>query len=197
MTAALFVAIIIAAPMSGANFNPAITLSNCFRKESKYKWKLLPVYLTAQLLGATIALLLSQIINDISIGPLVPDDSFSECLRLILSEMVGTFFLVFFTLQISNPNTTFIENELSGYAFITIFVFIGRRFAFSPVSTINFCHTLAIGVLNATRGENDGFSYIWLWLLGDLLGFVLGTLFYDYLFEPNIKRIRHRRQLSQ
>lgn len=106
----LLIAIVICAPLCGANLNPAITLCNFFRKENKYSSKVVWIYLLAQLVGAMLALAVAYIVNDVLIGPLAPEEDVGDLIRLMMSEAVGTFLLVFFTLQISNPNTTFIEN---------------------------------------------------------------------------------------
>lgn len=37
---------------------------------------------------------------------------------------MGTVVMVFFILQITNPNTTFIENEISGFLSIVLFFYL-------------------------------------------------------------------------
>ena len=63
----------------------------------------------SQLFGCILGLLIAELLNDKTLGPLVPNPDFKSQSRLLLSEIVGTFILIFFTLQVSNPNTTFIE----------------------------------------------------------------------------------------
>lgn len=91
---------------------------------------MLPLYYIAQFLGAIIAIVYSELINDFKPMPLMPEEQdVVSCFRVVGSEMFGTFLLVFFILQISNPNTTFIDNELSGYMFIVVFVHTARKYA--------------------------------------------------------------------
>lgn len=54
-----FIAIVVSGFLCGANLNPAITLSNCIRKENKYTKKMFPVYFIAQFLGTFFALAVS------------------------------------------------------------------------------------------------------------------------------------------
>ena len=68
----LLIAIVICAPLCGANLNPAITLCNFFRKENKYSSKIVWIYLLAQFVGAMLALGVAYILNDVLIGPLAP-----------------------------------------------------------------------------------------------------------------------------
>lgn len=48
----ILISIFMMTPFCGANLNPMVTLSNCFKKENKYRWIKLPAYASGQLLGA-------------------------------------------------------------------------------------------------------------------------------------------------
>lgn len=52
-------AIFIMTPFCGANLNPMVTLSNCIKKENKYRRERLPLYWLAQVLGALAGLFFS------------------------------------------------------------------------------------------------------------------------------------------
>lgn len=56
--------------LCGANVNPAITLSNYLKKESRYKGRLLPCYLLAQFLGAIAGLFWSDVLGHKILSPL-------------------------------------------------------------------------------------------------------------------------------
>ena len=49
---AILMAICLTTPFCGANLNPMVTLSNCLKKENKYKWRSMGIYVSGQLLGA-------------------------------------------------------------------------------------------------------------------------------------------------
>ncbi len=97
--------------------------------------------------------------------------------------MFGTFILVFFILQISNPNTTFIDNELSGYMFIVFFVHTARKYAPSSHECINSMIALSFATISfIEKGDAEGLLYCLLWIAGDLLGTIVAIIFYEKLF---------------
>lgn len=105
---------------------------------------------------------------------------------------MGTVLMVFFILQITNPNTTFIENEISGFLSIVIFFYLA--IVLSP-NTRSFALNIVI-ILVKNLGSSifiqnhDGWRWIWLYLLGEIAGVIIGTYMYDKLFEPIIKNLR-------
>lgn len=60
---AMLMATCLTAPFCGANLSPMVTLSNCLKSENKYTWKRLPIYLSAQLLGAVAGLFWSELLE--------------------------------------------------------------------------------------------------------------------------------------
>lgn len=110
---------------------------------------------------------------------------------------MGVFILVLFTLLLSNPNTSFIDSELSGYISIAIFYHIARSFAPLAGLVINPAFTLALSIQHAIRGEWGSLQNCWAWLLGDVLGCLLATLFYTHVYEPIIKEIREIKRKSE
>lgn len=198
VSAFAMVALAVSARMSGANINPSITLSNYLRKENRYRAKLLAVYLVAQMAGAMLAMLLAEVINGTNIPAPIPyEETVKECFRVILAEIMGTFILVFSLLQISNPNTTFIDNELSGFIFIVAFIHIGRQFA-PPGCIVNPALILCASIMAVLReSDYDGLKYCGLWIVGDLIGAVGATYFYDKFFEPNVEMIREHKRNAE
>jgi glycerol uptake facilitator-like aquaporin len=90
--------------------------------------------------------------------------------------------LIFFILQVTNPNTTFIENELSGFIAIGIFIYIAREYAITYQGFINCIMVFSVNLIAGIRGDWSGFAWIWLWVLGDLIGAVMATFVYDHYF---------------
>lgn len=118
-------------------------------------------------------------------------------MQVIASEAIGVFILVFFILEISNPNTTFIDNELSGYLFIVLFVHAGRRAAISSNRCINWMIAVPLAIASAFKGNFKGLPYSLLWVVGDTLGTFLAVLFYEKLFEPNVAYLRELKRTHQ
>lgn len=70
---------------------------------------MIPIYITGQVLGVILALVVARYNHDVSFLPVVPDnEEWTTLLREFANEMMGTILMVFFILQITNPNTTFI-----------------------------------------------------------------------------------------
>ena len=70
--------------------------------------------------------------------------------------------MVFFILQITNQNTTFIENELSGFLSIVIFVYLGIML--SPLASffINFVMIFSVSLVSIVfDGDHSGWKLAW------------------------------------
>ena len=108
---AVFTAVFITAPLSGAHLNPAVTLGLALA--GKFSWALVPGYFIVQLLGAIAGQGLvvlayrdhyratkdgSMILATFSTDPAIPNN-----LSNILTEAIGTFVLVFAVLYITGP----------------------------------------------------------------------------------------------
>jgi glycerol uptake facilitator-like aquaporin len=161
---------------------------------------MIPIYFAGQLLGVIIALVVARYVNNLNqagelvmIKPVMPDTTDAVgILREIANEMMGTILMVFFILQITNPNTTFIENEISGFLSIAFFFYLSIVLCPKTNSfVINFAITIGVNLFcTVYDGNVDGWQWIWVYLLGDVLGVLIATLFYDRFFEPIIKRLR-------
>lgn len=115
---AVFMGVIVAGPYSGAHINPAVTIG--LAVVGKFSWAKVPVFITAQMLGAATGALLvwlfyrhhyretqdkEAILVTFSTIPAIrklPDNFFSE--------MLGTFILLFIIFYIQGPSI--ISNEL-------------------------------------------------------------------------------------
>lgn len=120
-----------------------------------------------------------------------------DVFKVMANEAMGVFIFVSFTLLLSNPNTTFIENELSGYISIAIFYDIARSFAPFAGLLINPAVTLSVSAHFSIFGKWDSLKNCWVWILGDILGCIIGVLFYNHIYEPIIKEIRELKRKSQ
>ncbi|XP_021284138.1 aquaporin NIP1-1-like [Herrania umbratica] len=82
--------------ISGAHFNPAVTLALAAAR--KFSWKLVPMYLLAQLLGATLASLTLRVLFDDQGGIQVTMTQYKNStsdLEAITWEFIITFILMF------------------------------------------------------------------------------------------------------
>lgn len=65
-------------------------------------------------------------------------------------------------------------------------VYIGRKYAPSSGTALNAAITLSRAVLGIWYNDWEGLKYYGLWLIGDVLGCLLATYFYNYLLEPSL-----------
>lgn len=108
---AVFTAVFITAPLSGAHLNPAVTLG--LAVVGKFSWTLVPGYVIAQMAGAClgqVAVILSYrdhyratedkglVLATFSTDPAIPNT-----VSNLLTEAIGTFVLVFAVLYITGP----------------------------------------------------------------------------------------------
>lgn len=108
---AVFTGVVIAAPYSGAHINPAVTLGLAIAGE--FSWALVPKFILAQMLGAMagsfIVWLMYKDHFDRTEDPLLKRAVFCTTPAIrnirsnILSEIIGTFTLIFVIFYVTDP----------------------------------------------------------------------------------------------
>ncbi len=108
---AVFVGVVVAAAASGAHLNPAVTVGMAYA--GKISWTLLPTYIGAQMLGAMLGAFLVwvqykqhfDVTEDANakLGVFCTGPALRSPFWNFLSEMIGTFVLVYAALNISSP----------------------------------------------------------------------------------------------
>lgn len=156
--------------VSGAHFNPAVTLG--FTIGRHFPWRLMPLYWLAQLTGAIAAsLLLRGLFGDVAhLGATLPSGSVGQSLVL---EIVLTFFLMFVITAVATD-----VRAVGQAAAIAIGGTIGLEALFAgPISgaSMNPARSLAPALVGWTWHAQ------WLYVLGPALGAVAGVLAYQFL----------------
>lgn len=175
---------------SGAHFNPALTIA--FAVIGKVAWAQVPVYLAGQFVGAFIGAVLVYIqymdqfkateskedkLAVFATGPAVRNLGVN-----FISEVIGTFVLVFGILGIGDQNLT---NGI-GTLFVGFLIWvIGLSLGGSTGYAINPSRDLGPRIAHALlpipgKGDSD-WSYSWIPVLGPVVGGVLGALFYVFI----------------
>ena len=175
---------------SGAHFNPALTIA--FAAIGKVAWAKVPVYLAGQFVGAFIGAVLVYIqymdqfkateskedkLAVFATGPAVRNLGVN-----FISEVIGTFVLVFGILGIGDQNLT---NGI-GTLFVGFLIWvIGLSLGGSTGYAINPARDLGPRIAHALlpipgKGDSD-WSYSWIPVLGPVVGGVLGALFYVFI----------------
>lgn len=78
-----------------------------------------------------------------------------------------------------NTQTTFTTCDIETFSFICLYVFVARRFAVLSGNSINAVATLAAAVAAVVQCNFDSIGSFHLYLIGDFMGSLLGTWFYN------------------
>lgn len=151
--------------ISGAHFNPAVTISFAYAK--KFSWKEVPKYITAQLLGAIVASVILWVLFPASeyYGATIP--SF-EPWRAFILELLLTFFLM---LTIINVSTGSKEVGIVAGIAIGGVVLLEAMFA-GPMTkaSMNPARSIAPAIVSGH------YEHLWLYILAPIIGAILAVL---------------------
>jgi glycerol uptake facilitator protein len=177
--------------LTGAHLNPAVTLG--FAAIGSTAWDLVPFYLGGEFLGAFIGAVIVYLhylphwaetedpglkLAVFSTGPAVRNTAAN-----VVSEIIGTFMLVFGVLAI-------VSNELAGGLAALLIGFlvwgIGLSLGGTTGYAINPARDLGPRIAHAIlpiagKGGSD-WGYSWVPVIGPVIGGVLGALAYQALF---------------
>ncbi|MDQ3044927.1 MAG: MIP family channel protein [Chloroflexota bacterium] len=156
--------------ISGAHFNPAVTLG--FAVGRHFPWSEVPRYWAAQLLGGVVAsLLLRAMFGDTAqLGATVP---FGSARRSFLLEIILTFLLMFVITSVATD-----VRAVGQAAAIAIGGTVGLEALFAgPISgaSMNPARSLAPAIVSWTWADQ------WLYVAGPALGAVAGVLVYRFI----------------
>jgi len=184
---AVLVSVLLFAQISGAHFNPAITLA--FAVAGNFEWARVPGYALAQLLGAmTGAFFVWFMYKDHLDATLDPATKFSvfstsaairNNWRNLCCEIIATFVLLFsLTTAVVYGN-----GELDGLALLRVWatiLTIGIALGGTTGYAINPARDLGPRIMHALlpmKGKGpSGWDYAWIPIAGPLIGAVLGSL---------------------
>ena len=174
--ATLMVMIFAGGHISGAHYNPAVTLAVLIRGKVSSADAI--IYIIVQIVAAAVAALIAKwYIGDVNIVPMELSD---KTLKAFIAELVGTFALAYVVLNVATSKGT-TGNSFYGLAIgFTVFA-MASTFgsvsggAFNPAVAIGLCVTKAICWQN-----------IWIYLVGCLGGGALAAIIFS-LNNPDDK----------
>lgn len=192
---AVFVGVVIAGPYSGAHLNPAVSVALAIA--GKFEWDKVPVYISAQLIGAIIGAFLTWLIyrdhfnstSDpdtqlavFSTGPAIRNTVFN-----LLSEIIGTFVLIFVVFyftdaEIKTPKSPIGLGSLGALPVAFLVWAIGLSLGGTTGYAINPARDLgpriAHALLPIKQKGSSNWKYAWIPIIGPLLGAVIAALVY-------------------
>lgn len=109
---AIFCAVEIAAPYSGAHLNPAVSIG--FAVAQKFEWAKVPLYIIAQMIGAMLGGFLTWVLYRAHFKLTTNEEEMLMCFSTVpalkkysanfTAEVIGTFILIFTVLYIKEPS---------------------------------------------------------------------------------------------
>lgn len=152
--------------ISGAHFNPAVSIAFAFAK--KFEWKEVPKYITAQLIGAFLASIILRILFPTSelIGMTV--SSFDVSWRAFVLELLLTFFLMLTIITVSTGSKE--VGIVAGFAIGGV-VLLEAMFA-GPMTNASMNPARSIAPAVVAGNLKD----LWLYILAPILGALLAIL---------------------
>ncbi|WP_299683277.1 MIP/aquaporin family protein [uncultured Tenacibaculum sp.] len=150
--------------ISGAHFNPAVSISFAYAK--KFPWKEVPKYILAQILGALVAsLLLLFLFPDSEFyGATIPS---TDAMRAFVLELLLTFFLMVTIINVSTGS-----KEVGVMAGIAIggVVLLEAMFA-GPITKASMNPVRSI----APALVSGHLQHLWLYILAPIIGALLAV----------------------
>jgi glycerol uptake facilitator protein len=186
---AVFVGVFVAAKPSGAHINPAVTLA--FAMLEKIEWSEVPQYIGGQMVGAMLGSFVMwasyrqhfTATDDVaaklaafSTGPAIRNP-----LQNLISEIIGTFVLVFAVLFIVSPSSSL--GALDALPVALLVLGIGLSLGGPTGYAINPARDLGPRIMHAIlplgkKGSSD-WGYAWVPVVGPLIGGALAALLFN------------------
>ncbi len=193
---AVFVAVFVVAGASGAHLNPAVTLG--LAVAGTFSWAMVPGYVAAQVLGAAVGAALVYVhyrshfaVTDDAEAKLAVFSTSPAIRKLgenLVSEIIGTFVLVFAVLYIAAPSLAGPDGTPGGLGALDalpvalVVLVIGLGLGGPTGYAINPARDLGPRVVHALLpipGKRDSdWGYAWVPVLGPLVGGALAAVLY-------------------
>jgi glycerol uptake facilitator protein len=192
---AVYVAVVIATPFSGAQLNPAVTLA--MATAGKLSWSCVIPYILAQLLGAmTGSLLVWVMYRDhfnkttnpgLQLAAFATEPAIRDNISNLISELIGTFVLVFTVFYITGAEIVESKTHIGlgsiGALPVALLVWsIGLSLGGTTGYAINPARDLGPRIMHAIlpikNKKSSDWGYSWIPVFGPILGGLLAAWVY-------------------
>jgi len=186
----VFTGVLIAAPVSGAHLNPAVTLALAIA--GKFSYSLVPMYLLAQLLGAMFGALLVWLAykkhfdatddQDSKLAVFSTSPNIRSYWHNIITEAIGTYVLALAVLYMAEPEVGL--GSLNALPVAIVVLGIGLSLGGPTGYAINPARDLGPRIMHFIlpfKGKrNSDWSYSWVPILGPMLGASIAAIMYVF-----------------
>ena len=188
---AVFVGVYTSAAASGAHLNPAITIA--FAALGKIEWAVVPTYIAAQLLGAMAGATMvwityrqhfSQTDNaDAKLAVFCTGPAIRSLFNNFISEVVGTFILVFGALHIAAPANSLGAVDALPVALLVLGIGLSlggtTGYAINPARDLG--PRIMHFILPIPQKRDSDWSYAWVPVLGPVAGGLLAAFVFKMM----------------
>ncbi|MDM1557141.1 aquaporin family protein [Chryseobacterium indologenes] len=196
---AVFVGVAVEGPVSGAHLNPAVTIG--LAAAGKFAWDLVPSYIAAQMIGGMLGAFLVWLFHKDHFAITEDEGAKLACFSTtpairkvssnLISEIIGTFVLVFVILHFSDPSINLQADPNAkvglgtiGAIPVTFLVWvIGLSLGGTTGYAINPARDLAPRIMHAilpVKGNSD-WGYAWIPVMGPIIGAAIAALLFMVL----------------
>ncbi len=185
---AVFVAVFIVAAYSGAHINPAVTLG--LAAAGKFDWGLVPLYLLAQFIGGAIGAFLvwlhyrdhfnATADGDAKLAVFCTGPAIRNTVSNFISEVIGTFVLVFAVLYIIAPDVGLgaLDALPVGLVVLVIGLCLGGTTGYAINPARDLSPRLMHFLLPIPNKRDSDWGYAWIPVLGPFVGGTLAGLLF-------------------
>lgn len=194
---AVFVGVVVAGPTSGAHLNPAVSIGLAI--VGKFEWSLVPLYILGQLIGAMLGSALAWLMykdhfdatedGETKRAVFCTSPAIRNLSSNLISEIIGTFTLVFVLLYFTDPSLTHLSTNTEspiglgslGAIPVAFLVWsIGLSLGGTTGYGINPARDLGPRIIHAilpikNKASND-WSYAWIPLVGPVVGALIAGM---------------------
>jgi glycerol uptake facilitator protein len=188
---AVFTGVLVATAASGAHINPAVSVA--LAAAGKFEWSLVPLYVAAQMAGAALGAVLVWVQykshfdatadRDAKLGSFCTGPAIRAPGLNLVSEIIGTFVLVFGVVHVSSPEGGL--GSLDALPVALIVLGIGLSLGGSTGYAINPARDLSPRIVHALlpipNKRDSDWGYAWIPVVGPLAGGLLAALVYRAL----------------
>lgn len=179
--------------VSGAHLNPALTIG--FAVAGKFPWSEVPSYILAQMIGAFLGAVIVWLhyfphwkrtedkiakLRVFSTVPAIPNHFFN-----FISEMIGTFFLIFILLALGAEGMKFadgLQTLIVGFLIAAIGLSLGGTTGYAINPARDLGPRIAHFLLPIPGKGDSGWGYAWVPIVGPVVGGIFAAWAYILIF---------------